>query len=78
MAEFTAKLTSYFCQNFTKSVAVEAEYFIHRNSVTGETDKEVQPSLDCNQCDNCLVAEVNGNTTNYNWNKCIHPNSPTP
>lgn len=76
MAEFTTKSTRYFCQNVNKSVDVEAKYLIHRNAVTGKIDKEVQRSFECSERDNCVVAEVNGMTTNYNWNKCIHPNSP--
>jgi len=77
MAEFTTKSTSYFCQNVKKSVGVKSKYLVHRNSVSGKIDKEAQQSFECDQCDNCAVAEVDGMTTNYNWNKCIHPNSPT-
>lgn len=77
MPEYNIQSTEYYCQKVNKKVEIESKFLIHKSSVTGEVDKEVLISFDCNQCHKCDVSEINGMSTTYNWKKCIHPNSPT-
>lgn len=76
MPEYRTQSTGYNCQKINSKVSVTSKFLIHRSSATGEVDKEIQTSFDCNKSKECGVEEISGMSATYNWKKCIHPLNP--
>jgi hypothetical protein len=77
MPEYRIKSSSYYCQKVKSRVEVSNKYLIHRNSRTGEIDKETLVEFECDTSDECDVFENAENSKIPNWKKCIHPLSPS-
>ena len=73
MSEQEIKQEEYFCSKFDTNVIITRIVLLHRSSSTGEIDKRITTSLDCDQKSNCGVGITSGLSTSFDYKKCVHP-----
>jgi hypothetical protein len=61
------------CSRKGTKVRITREILIHRNPTTGEIDRKVTTSIDCDHKGECGVSAGSGSTIVVNWTECVHP-----